>query len=147
MTKAPDGETVLVVRRTISVPREQVFAAWLDPLGLARWMCPGDAGTATADVDARVGGTFRIVMNHGGGSAEHTGEYLSIDPPSRLSFTWISDATNGLPTVVTVEFLERGGGTELVLTHRRLPPDRIDDHRDGWTGIVRKLDDFTSRRL
>jgi hypothetical protein len=62
-------------------------------------------------------------------------------------FTWISKATNGLPTTVTVELLERDGGTELVLTHRRLPPEKIDDHRKGWTDIARKLDDVTSRRL
>jgi uncharacterized protein YndB with AHSA1/START domain len=86
-------------------------------------------------------------MHHSGGSAEHSGEYLEIDRPSRLSFTWMSRATKGLPTIVTVEFLERHDGTELVVTHRRLPPEQIDDHRKGWTDIVRKLDDATSRRL
>lgn len=147
MTTDPGGDSVLIVRRLIPVPRDRVFAAWLDPVSLAQWMCPGDVGTATAEVDARVGGRFRIVMHHGRGGAEHSGEYLTIDRPSLLSFTWISEATRGLPSVVTVEFLERDGGTELVLTHRRLPPDRIGDHRKGWTDILRKLDDATSRRL
>jgi uncharacterized protein YndB with AHSA1/START domain len=147
MTTDPVGETVLVVRRLIPVPREQVFAAWLDPVSLMQWMCPGDVGSATAEVDPRVGGRFRIVMHHGRGGAEHAGEYLVIDRPSLLSFTWISEATDGVPTIVTVEFLERDGATELVLTHRRLPPGKIDDHRKGWTDIVRKLDDVTSRRL
>jgi uncharacterized protein YndB with AHSA1/START domain len=143
----PDGETVLIVRRLIPGPRDRVFAAWLDPTSLAEWMCPGPVGRAAADVDARVGGTFRIVMHHSGGSAEHSGEYLEIDRPSRLSFTWVSGATKHLPTIVTVEFLERDGGTELVLTHRRLPPEQIDDHRKGWTDIVQKLDDAISGRL
>ena len=147
MTTDPGGDSVLIVRRLIPVPRDRVFAAWLDPISLAQWMCPGDVGSATAEVDARVGGRFRIVMNHGRGSDEHAGEYLTIDRPSLLVFTWISKATNGLPTTVTVELLERDGGTELVLTHRRLPPEKIDDHRKGWTDIARKLDDVTSRRL
>jgi uncharacterized protein YndB with AHSA1/START domain len=135
----PDPAGELVVRRVIPVPRERVFAAWLDPASLAQWMCPGDVTAATVDVDARVGGTFRIVMAHGRGDTDHWGEYLVIEPPSLLSFTWISANTERLGTVVTVEFLQRGGSTELVLTHRRLPPAKVDAHRKGWTDIVRKL--------
>jgi uncharacterized protein YndB with AHSA1/START domain len=139
MTSPEDPATELVVRRVIPVPRERVFAAWLDPASLAQWMCPGDVTSATVDVDARVGGTFRIVMAHGRGDTDHRGEYLVIEPPSLLSFTWISANTERLGTVVTVEFLQRGSGTELVLTHRRLPPTKVDAHRQGWTDIVRKL--------
>jgi uncharacterized protein YndB with AHSA1/START domain len=140
MTEADDSADVVVVRRVIGVPREQVFDAWLDPSSLARWMRPSPGSTATAEVDPRVGGTFRIAMIHGEGSVEHTGEYLVIERPSRLSFTWISVNTDHTPTVVTVEFLQHDDGTELVLTHRRLPASRVAAHRNGWREIVRKLD-------
>jgi uncharacterized protein YndB with AHSA1/START domain len=75
---------------------------------------------------------------------EHTGEYLAIEPPSRLSFTWISKYTDERPTVVTIEFHEQDGGTELVLTHRGLPPKEVEGHRQGWTDIVRLLDAMLS---
>jgi uncharacterized protein YndB with AHSA1/START domain len=130
---------VLVVRRVLPVPRERVFAAWLDPAGMAQWMCPGDVTTALVELDPRVGGAFRIVMRHGGRDDEHTGVYLAIEPPSRLSFTWQSVNTDHRPTEVTVELLERGTDTELTLTHRRLPESRVDAHRRGWTAIVEKL--------
>jgi uncharacterized protein YndB with AHSA1/START domain len=136
MTEPDDA---LVVRRLLTAPREAVFAAWLDPASLATWMCPGRDCRATAEADPRVGGAFRIVMAHGRGEVAHWGEYLAIEPPSLLSFTWISANTNHLPTVVRLEFLERDGATELVLTHRRLPPDKLDAHRKGWTDIVEKL--------
>jgi uncharacterized protein YndB with AHSA1/START domain len=138
---APDrsGET-LVVRRFIRVPRERVFAAWLNPASLARWMRPRGMTDATAEVDARIGGKFRIVMMRGREKFEHTGEYLAIQPPARLSFTWISQATDLQPTEVTIEFLERQGGTELVLTHRRLPIGQVESHRSGWTDILVNLD-------
>ena len=42
--------------------------------------------------------------------------------------------------MVTVELFERGTDTELVLTHRRLPPDQVESHRQGWTDIVAKLE-------
>jgi uncharacterized protein YndB with AHSA1/START domain len=129
----------LIVRRVLAARRERVFAAWLDPALMARWMCPGDGGSATVDLDPRVGGKFRIVMHHEGGHHDHWGEYLVIEPPQRLSFTWISPYTERHPTVVTVELFERSGGTELVLTHRKLPPGQVDAHRQGWTEIVANL--------
>jgi uncharacterized protein YndB with AHSA1/START domain len=134
----------LVVRRLLAAPPERVFAAWLDPASLAEWMCPGGVASACAEVDPRVGGRFRIVMKHGHGTEEHWGEYLAIEPPSRIAFTWISALTDRRPTVVTVDLRERDGGTELILTHRRLPPTQVDAHRRGWTDIVRKLDEALS---
>ncbi len=140
--KAPGEDTgeVLVVRRVLPVERERVFAAWLDPASLATWMRPGDMTDAIVEVDPRVGGRFRILMQRDRDSYEHQGEYLAIEPPSLLSFTWISAATDLRTTVVTVELHERDGGTELVLTHRRLPQERVDSHRHGWTDIVRLLE-------
>jgi uncharacterized protein YndB with AHSA1/START domain len=146
MTVRDEAGPVLVVRRQIAVPRERVFDAWLDSESLAQWMRPQDCTHATVSVDPRVGGGFRIVM-HGvtHGSAEHIGEYLAIERPSLLSFTWVSKHTDHKPTVVTIEFHERGTGTELVLTHRRLPPKEVEGHRAGWTDILRLLDETLTR--
>jgi len=147
MTVTNEAAPVLVVRRQIAVPRERVFEAWLDSESLAHWMRPADFTHATVTVDPRVGGGFRIVMEGrtDGVDYEHRGEYLAIEPPSLLSFTWISKATDYEPTVVTIEFHERGTGTELVLTHRRLAPKAVEAHRQGWTDIVRLLDEALTR--
>jgi uncharacterized protein YndB with AHSA1/START domain len=153
MTLTGEAAPVLVVRRRMAVPRERVFEAWLDSESLAHWMRPGDYTHASVTVDPRVGGGFRIVMRgrsgcgpgDGGGEHEHRGEYLAIEPPSLLSFTWTSKATDHQPTVVTIEFHERGTGTELVLTHRRLAPKAVEAHREGWTDIVRLLDEALTR--
>jgi hypothetical protein len=50
MTSTDDPANVLVVRRLVPVPREQVFAAWLDPASLAQWMCPGDVRGAIVEI-------------------------------------------------------------------------------------------------
>ncbi len=134
-----DESALVVVRRRIPAPRERVFAAWLDPASLAVWMCPGPVTSARVEVDARVGGSFRIVMRHPSGDADHHGEYRVIDPPARLEFTWMSEATGGQETLVTVEFIDRDGDTEIVLTHRLLPPSQTNAHRKGWGDIVQKL--------
>jgi len=131
----------LVVRRTIPISRERVFDAWLDPVHLARFMRPSSTARATAEVDARVGGRFRIVMYHPNAKAgtEHTGEYLLIDRPRRLSFTWRSVHTDEKDTTVTIEFFDRAGATEVVLTHTQLPPKEVEGHRKGWSDILKAL--------
>jgi uncharacterized protein YndB with AHSA1/START domain len=143
MTARQDDEPPsLVVRRTIPAARERVFDAWLDPKRVAVFMRPGTVGRTTAEIDARVGGRFRIVMYHaeaGPSGVEHVGEYLLIDRPARLSFTWQSVHTDDRPTLVEIEFIERGSSTEVVLTHRRLPSDEVEGHREGWTDILRAL--------
>ena len=146
MMATDEAVPVLVVRRHMAVPRERVFEAWLDSESLAHWMRPGDTSRTTVSVDARVGGGFRIVMEgQAHGAVEHRGEYLAIEPPSLLSFTWISKFTDQQPTLVTIEFHERGTGTELVLTHRRLPPTAVEAHRRGWTDIARLLEEMLTR--
>ena len=147
MTVTDETGPVLVVRRHLAVPRERVFEAWLDSASLASWMRPWDFTHATVTVDPRVGGGFRIVMEGrtDGADYEHRGEYLAIEPPSLLSFTWVSRSTDYTPTVVTVELHERGTGTELVLTHRRLAPAAVEGHRKGWTEILGVLDEALRR--
>jgi uncharacterized protein YndB with AHSA1/START domain len=135
------GSETLTVRRFLPVPRERVFAAWLDAGSLAQWMRPTGITDARVEVDPRVGGRFRILMIQGREEFEHTGEYLIIEPPARLSFTWISQATDHRATEVTIDLLGRQGGTELVLTHRRLPSAQIESHRSGWTDALRELQD------
>lgn len=130
----------LVVRRNIAAPREQVFNAWLDSEGMAHWMRAGAFDDSIVTVDARVGGGFRVVMMPKDREpVEHWGKYLRIEPPTLLSFTWISKNTDRWPSEVTIEFHERGTGTELVLTHRGLPEKAVNGHRAGWTEILEGL--------
>lgn len=130
----------LVVRKVIQASREEVFAAWTDPESIRVWMCPGDIVTAEAHLDPRVGGSYRIIMKSPTGAFHHTGEYVVVEPPSKLVFTWISNSTGNQPTLVTVELLERGAACELVLTHERFPtPEVTARHKGGWGQIVEKL--------
>jgi len=144
MSAARDSGEALVVRRFIPAPRTRVFAAWLDPASLATWMRPAGTTDVTVEVDPRVGGNFRIVMVQGPKQYEHTGKYLVIEPPHRLSFTWVSQHTDHKPTTVMVELFEREAGTELVLTHRQLPSSELESHRSGWSDIVRELQEKLS---
>ncbi|HYM90413.1 MAG TPA: SRPBCC domain-containing protein [bacterium] len=137
----------LVIRRMMPATREAVFAAWTDPESMREWMCPGDAVTAEAELDLRVGGSFRIIMKSPTRAYDHTGEYLVVEPPSKLAFTWISKGTDNQPTIVTVELFERGNECELVLTHERFPTaDAVRRHRSGWGQIADRLAEHLRQR-
>jgi uncharacterized protein YndB with AHSA1/START domain len=134
---APPG--ALVVRRIIRASREEIFDMWTRAEKLRRWMRPPRASGASAESDPRVGGRYHIVM-HGARDYDHHGEYLVVDRPSKLSFTWISEGSHDETSVVTVELFDRGSGqTELVLTHERLPDEEVGRHTEGWTEILGEL--------
>jgi uncharacterized protein YndB with AHSA1/START domain len=157
------GWAVLQVRRIIPAPREEVFRAWTDPELLRQWLTGPVGRSPHAEVDARVGGEFKITSTARGAKLiarllrDPTGEYVhligryeEISPPERLVFRmgWQDFPTVTMDreaTRVTVEFNETEGGTELVLTHERQPSRRIRTfHWVGWKGSFRKLDGLLS---
>src|SRR5690348_9530839 len=103
------GKHQISVRRRMPAPREVVFEAWTDPEGIREWMCPGDTIRAEAQLDVRVGGSYRIVMKSKTRDYIHTGVYQVVDWPSKLVFTWTREEDE-VPTLVTVEFLPFGDG-------------------------------------
>lgn len=138
----------LVVRRTIAAPAKDVFDAWIDAKAMAAWMRPGNAGRSDVTVDARVGGQFEIVMHTGRGDAiPHRGVYRVIDRPRQLVFTWNSPYAGDHDSLVTVDFHARAGGTEVVITHEKLPTEvAVGQHREGWTECLDGLGAHLGRK-
>ena len=119
------------VRRRLPAPVDGVFRWWTEADRLREWMSP--VGEVEAQVDARVGGVFRIVMKSEDTVVEHFGECIEIERPRRIVFTWVSRFTGTEPRIVTVELSPAGEGeTNLHLVHSRLPEAVVSSHRDGW---------------
>jgi uncharacterized protein YndB with AHSA1/START domain len=133
----------LEVRRTIRAPRQQVFDAWTKPEELKRWHAPGPLTVSLAEIDLRKGGKYRIHMREPGGN-EHrvSGVYREVDPPSRVVYTWGWDGDHPVKnSLVTLEFRDLGGATEVVLRHEGFPEGGEQaDHEKGWTSIMDKLE-------
>lgn len=142
MTEEKSGAVPIVrVKRELPAAPEAVFDAWTDVESLRRWMCPGGTRVSAAELDPRVGGRFRIVMSDEASDYEHLGEYLEIERPRRLVFTWRSPATEDRETRVTVMLRPSGEGTELELLHERLPDEgSARRHHEGWADIAEKLE-------
>lgn len=141
-----DAPGSLVVRKQMAASCEEVFDAWTDPMSLMEIMKPGSVQRVDAEVDARVGGKYRIDMIGASDITRHTGEYLIIDRPRLLKFTWISKYTDNRPSVVTIELTPRGAAQcEIVLTHTGLPQDQVKQHIQGWSFIVDKQAEMVLR--
>jgi uncharacterized protein YndB with AHSA1/START domain len=136
------SEPGLRLRRTIAAPREWLWRAWTEEEGLRRWHAPGEATVAHVEVDLRVGGKWRVHMRGPDGTEYHVeGEYREIDAPERLVYTWHWTHSRDEETVVTVEFHERDGVTEIVLTHVGFLSDESRArHEEGWGGCLAKLE-------
>lgn len=137
----PDSESTLIMRRTFAAERMQVFRAWTDPAWLREWFCPADFQVALAEVDLRVGGSYRLGMRDPDGEVHVAhGVYRQIDPPEKLVFTWQWEHGEMGETEIVLDFIEQGAQTELVLTHQRFPSaDWRDKHRGGWEGCLTHL--------
>ncbi len=139
----PSTETTLNLRRIFKARREKVFRAWTDPEELKEWWGPEGYATASAEVDLRVGGKYRLGMRKlpDGEIFYLSGIYREIRPPEKLVYTWRWEAQpeHG-ETQVTVEFREVRDSTEVVLTHERFPTEKArDDHNRGWSGCLDRL--------
>jgi uncharacterized protein YndB with AHSA1/START domain len=136
--------TSLQIRRTFAAPRERVFRAWTDPKTLKEWFGPPGYKTTSADVDLRVGGKFRLTLQKPTGDVVSAfGTFREIRPSERLVCTWNWDYNDIGETVLTLEFLEAGGETDLVLTHERFPTiEQRDGHNTGWTRCFDQLEKF-----
>jgi uncharacterized protein YndB with AHSA1/START domain len=109
------SERELVVTRTINGPARMVFEAFTKAELLKRWWVPRSMGMTllSCEVDARVGGKYRLVFDHHPEPAAFFGTYVEVKPYSRLAWTNEEGGESG--PVTTVTFEEKDGKTLVVL--------------------------------
>jgi uncharacterized protein YndB with AHSA1/START domain len=138
----------VTVQRDIAATPEDLFDAWLDAESIGSWLTPAGIRETRAETDARVGGTFRIVMVDDESSIVHTGTYLEIDRPRRLVFTWSSPATRFRDSIVTVTFQPSSSSTVVEIHQVGLPDeDAQRSHYAGWSDILRELGRITHSEM
>lgn len=147
----PSLEHALVVKRVFHAPIDRVFEAWTNAERLARWFGPDGFTVVSANIDLRIGGKYHITLRPPEGEhIEHFGEYVEIEPPKKLAFTWTL-ANQACPggenqcaeTLVTIQFTSQCQSTEVVLTHERLPNKAAyDGHKAGWNSTFDSFENF-----
>jgi uncharacterized protein YndB with AHSA1/START domain len=138
--------------RVLSASPAAVYRAWLEPDLLRRWLAPGGMEVARAEVDARVGGRYRVWQSSAGRPVGgFDAELLELVPHERIVFRWgfvgpDREAGPVFDSLLTVTL--RGtadGGTRLVLAHERLDalaaamPMVAEQVGGGWDEVLDRL--------
>ena len=128
--------TDITVARTIAAPAEKIFDVWIDPKS------PGGPwfGAAHVILNPVVDGLFYFAVKHEGRIWPHYGRFLEIDRPRCIEYTWMSEATKGVESIVSITFEPRGEQTDVTLRHSGVPDDEMGlRHKDGWTWVLSML--------
>lgn len=129
-----DDGNVLEVSVQVQARPETVFAYFTDPARYVQWM------GSRATLEPKPGGEYRVWMRDG---LEAVGQFVVVEPPRRLVFTWGWTDEHGVApgsTRVEVTFDEVDGGTRVLLRHFGLPDDEaFVMHREGWSMYAARL--------
>ncbi|MET3654527.1 SRPBCC domain-containing protein [Dyella japonica] len=136
----------LRITRHFDASPERVFDAWLDPATAGRWLFSAPNGEMVrVDIDARVGGRFCFSDRRDGEDVDHVGEYLEIDRPRRLVFTFAVPKYSAATTRVSIDIVPAGTGCDLTLLHEDVLPEWADATQEGWGGILANLEQKLQR--
>ena len=129
----PTETDLLTQEVLVQASRETVFPFLTDPARMVRWM--GRAAT----LDPRPGGVYRVEVND---QATALGEYVEVDPPNRVVFTFgweHGDVVGPGSTTVEIDLVPEGDATLVRLTHRGLPAEAVELHTQGWQNYLPRL--------
>lgn len=137
---AADHHGQLVVRQVVHAPPAIVWRAWTTAEGLATWWW-ASSGDTTYEVDARVGGAYRISLASAGIAV--SGEYLVLDAPHRLEMSWVWEDGDGAGPVERVEVSFDGDESATSVSVRHTgpwsSPEPAANYRQGWQHVLGAL--------
>ena len=125
---ATPSEREIVLTRSFDAPPRLVFAAFTRPDLLVRWYGAKGWRLVSCELDLRVGGAYRFVSaGPGGERMAQSGVYRAVEPDARLVLTEVfDDQSYPGETVITHEFAERAGRTDLTTTLLYATPEGRD---------------------
>ena len=122
--------------RVYNTSVQHLFECFTQPELIARWWGPEGTSCPSAQAQLQVGGKYRFVIQGATGDELNVvhGEYLVVEPPERLVFTWAWEGNASEVTQVTLRFRPVGEKqAEVALTHELFPTaEQASAHRDGW---------------
>ncbi|WP_152394537.1 SRPBCC family protein [Paenibacillus guangzhouensis] len=137
-----DGKYQLTLHRVYNASKDKVFQAWTKVEQLKQWWGITGFTTTVERMDVVVGGMYRFQMASPHGTIHILeGRYVDIVPNERLSFTWkwVNEGDNPEETLVTIDFIDKDGKTELVMLHTDFTTIQgANRHNNSWTNVLER---------
>ncbi|MBS0261353.1 MAG: SRPBCC domain-containing protein [Planctomycetes bacterium] len=124
------------IAKLIATTPDNVFEAWLNP------QTPGGPwyGVERVIINPVVNGMYYHAVKHQGRTWSHYGRFLKVKRYKSLEFTWVSEATQGIESIVSLTFQPQDDQTLVTLVHSQVPDDeRGRRHREGWNWVLSNL--------
>lgn len=143
-TQQTQGTFVATAQHRYAFPVERVFDAWLSPGLAGRFLFSTPEGEMVrAEIDPQVGGRYLFTDRRDGEEVDHFGEYLEIDRPRHLVFSFAVTGFAETPDRVSVAFAPDGDG--CIVTVQQVMDaewaDYLERTSKGWANILAKLDE------
>jgi uncharacterized protein YndB with AHSA1/START domain len=123
------SDTQILIERQFDAPKHLVYKAWTTPELIKRWWNAKRGTVTIADVDLRIGGTWRwVMMTDRGFEVAFRGEYREIVPDERLVFTEIFEPMPDAGALTTLTLVERNGRTMLTILTEHASKSNRDAH-------------------
>lgn len=131
-TSQTELESVTSQTRVAASP-ETIFDFFVDPKKMIQWK------GIEADLDPRPGGLYRVNV-----TGEHIaiGEYVAIEPPHRVVFSWGWEGNEDVPpgsSTIEITLEPEGSETLVTLIHSDLPKGAGEQHGEGWDHYLPRL--------
>lgn len=143
MKVVESSANVVRIERSFRANAEEVFDAWTNEEVIRRWFRP-QAGwrEPSAEVDLRVGGAIRVVMRSPSNEPVGAGgEYILVERPHRLVFTWTFDDDPSNQQLIEIDFIEEGETTRVVFVNSDISDrERRDSQEDGWSTCIDEME-------
>lgn len=129
--------TEINVSRTIDAPPAEVYDVWLDKTSPGSpWFGVPKVILGTPKVDSLFYSMYQIE----GREIAHYGRFLALEKPRRIQYTWVSEGTRGMESVLTVSFEAVEGKTQVQVHHTNVPDDEGGHrHEQAWRFVLGRI--------